>query len=365
MSGKNKSRKRLLSIMQYLADNVENGERIDIEKIISYLNDDEFSHEPIIREDLKVLAEMKKGVIYESRGSSRNKHFYYDRLITDGELMLIFNIICSACYLTKDKAIELIQHLCNAMSVSKFNELDMETDIVLRNKTFNDKCIENIEVISEAISKGKKISFSYAGYDEEGRYWYLLNVRGNKYEKVMVETKEHISSEYIEDHIYTVSPCKIVWDNSQCYLICIISDGNSRTIKNFRADKIYEISMEAEDSDRFDTSSDFYDPDRGIFDAEKYLRSIFEMFISKNARLTEVTFVVKKRLIGAMYDKFGPNIKPAEYDDTHFTFKAQIQEAPTFYSWAAKYTPQELRILAPDEIVVNYREHLKRILEAY
>lgn len=365
MSGKNKSRKRLLSIMDYLNDHVENGERIDIEKLIDYLNDDEFSHEPVIREDLKVLAEMKKGVIYESRGNAQNKHFYYDRLITDGEMMLIFNIICSACYLTKDKAKELITHLCYAMSMNRFNNLPIETDIALRNKTFNDKCIENIEIISEAIRKKKKISFSYARYDEEGKLWYLLNVKGNKFEKVMVETKEHISSKYIDNHIYMVSPCKIVWDNSQCYLICVISEKNNKSIKNFRADKIYEISMENEDSDTFDTTSVFYDSDRGIFDAEKYLRSIFEMFLSKNAELTDITFVVSKKLIGAMYDKFGSSIKPTEYDKTHFTFSAKIQVSQPFYGWVAKYTPEDLRIIAPNEVIVKYRDHLKRIVDVY
>ena len=371
----NRSRYRILQIMRYLKDNLEDGSKIDLKLLQKYLDEDDRktcnknNKKPpdltLILEDLKAMSDMGIGGV-KFKAVNRRGHYNYTSPLSNGELMLIINIICSVCYLTKDKARELIQHLCDAMTFERYKKLPIETDIVLRNKTYNDSCIENIDLISEAIRKKKMIRFSYANYDENGEFWYLIKVKKSKYEKVMVETKEHIPSGYIMGRIYVVSPYKIVWDNSQCYVICIQTDlrDRSQTIINFRADKIFDLSIEIDkDIEKPDTDGAFYDPDTGTLDTEKYLRSIFEMY--GKPELTDVTFVVSKKLIGAMYDKFGTRIDPVEYGKTHFKFTAKIQVSKTFYGWTAKYLPNDLRIIAPDEVISGYRKHLKKIDDSY
>lgn len=360
MAGKDKSRQRLILILRYLKEYGENGERINIKHLQDYLAD-QSSNRQIIYNDLKVLEELGEDIEH-----TKNGHYIYRaKGFTNGELMLLADVICSSSFLTAKKAEELILHIKQMTNMRRFDDLAKDIDVVLRNKTLNNNCIKNIEHIHDAIRDEKKIEFSYAKYDNKGKLWYGVKT-DDKYEKVFAETNRHVPLGNERPHFHLVSPYKMVWDNSQCYLICGKKNYNGRIkIMNFRADRIYNLSLTNKSIDKLNSSNEFYDPNNKTLDIEKYLHSIFEMFGSKDGQLTNVKFVVSNTLIGAMIDKFGNQINIREYDGDHSLFCAQIQISKLFFGWLAKFSYNDLRIIEPKDVVNTYKEHLLSIVNEY
>ena len=361
MAGKGKSRQRIIAIMQYLREYGEDGQKIDIAHLQNYLRELS-SNRPIIYSDLRALEELGAGIEH-----SKNGHYIYKpQGFSSGELMLLADVICSSSFLSAKKAEELITHIKQMTNMKGFDDLSHDIDIVLRNKTINEECIKNIECIHDAIREKKKLTFSYAKYDETGELWYAVKT-GDVYKKVFPETNLQLPFEHGERvGIHTVSPYKLIWDNSQCYLICGKKyESNDIKILNFRADRIYGLSALNEENDKLDMSSDFYNPEKDTLDAEKYLRSIFEMFGAKNGKLTTVNFVVSKKLKGAMIDKFGKQTIFTDFDEYHLKFTVPIQKSDVFFGWLAKFRYDDLRIVSPSELISDFKDHLQNIFYGY
>ena len=360
MAGKDKSRQRMITIMRYLRENVENGGIINIQALQGYLGEMS-SNRQIIYKDLNSLAELGAGVTH-----TLNRHYIYQgQSFSDGELMLLADVICSSSFLSAQKAKDLLLHIRQMTNMKRFDDLEKDIDVVLRNKTLNESCIKNIEIIHDAIRDEKKISFSYAKYDDDGELYYCKKTKDG-YEKVLVATGEQTPLGKEQKSIYYVSPYKMVWDNSQCYVICGgILKNNSIKIYNLRADKIFELSVLDNKIDRLISSHPFYDHKNNTFDTEKYLSSVFEMYGSNNSELTRVEFVVSKNLKGAMIDKFGSSIRFEEYDDRHYRFTANVQVSDVFFGWLAKYSFDKVRIISPPGLIDRYREHLLGIIGGY
>ena len=361
LAGKRKSRQRIIAIMQYLREFGEDGQKIDIAHLQDYLQELS-SNRQIIYNDLKALEELGAGIEHNKNGH----YIYKPQSFSSGELMLLADVICSSSFLSAKKAEELITHIKQMTNMKGFDDLSHDIDVVLRNKTINEECIKNIECIHKAIREKKKLTFSYAKYDEAGELWYAVKT-DDDYKKVFPETNVQSPLEPSERvGIHTVSPYKLIWDNSQCYLICGKKyESNDIKILNFRADRIYGLSVLDEENDKPDMSSDFYDPEKEVLDAEKYLRSIFEMFGSKDGKLTTVNFVVSKKLKGAMIDKFGKQINFIDYDEHHLSFMVPIQKSDIFFGWLAKFRYDDLRIVSPSKLISDFKDHLQTILEGY
>jgi predicted DNA-binding transcriptional regulator YafY len=360
MAGKDKTRQRLILIIRYLKEYGENGEKINIKHLQNYLAE-QSSNRQIIYNDLRVLEQLGADIKHTKNGH----YIYMTQGFTNGELMLLADGICSSSFLTAKKAEELILHIKQMTNMKRFDDLAKDIDVVLRNKTMNESCIKNIEHIHDAIKDKKQVEFSYAKYDSKGKLWYAAKA-GDQYEKVFVETNKHVPLGDEKPHIHLVSPYKMVWDNSQCYLICGKKNYNKRIkIMNFRADRIYNLSSTNKYIDKLNSSNEFYDPKNKGLDIEKYMSSIFEMYGSKNGDLTTVKFIVSNSLKGAMIDKFGKEIRIREYDNEHSLFSAQIQISKLFFGWLAKFSYNDLRVIEPKELVDTYKNHLRSILDDY
>ena len=361
MAGKGKSRQRLIAITQYLREYGEDGKKINIRHLQKYLGDLS-SNRQIIYNDLKSLEELGAGIEH-----SKNGHYIYKpQGFSSGELMLLADVICSSSFLSTNKAEELITHIKQMTNMKRFDDLSHDINVVLRNKTLNEECIKNIECIHDAIRERKKLTFSYAKYDEAGELWYAVKT-DEGYKKVLTETNAQVPFKPEErTGIHTVSPYKLIWDNSQCYLVCGKRyEQNIIKLLNFRADRIYGLTVLEEENDKLDTSNDFYDSEKDTIDAEKYLRSIFEMFGSKDGKITKASFIVAKKLKGAMIDKFGKQVAFTDYDEYHIRFTVPIQKSDIFFGWLAKFRYDDLRIVSPPELVSEYKAHLQTIAEGY
>lgn len=363
MAGKGKTHQRILATLEYLRSYTEIGKPIDIKGLQAYLG--ELSSErAIIYNDLHELEAAGAGVYHD-----KNKHYYFDnKSFSDGELSLLADVICSSSYLDATSAEKLILHIKQMTNMKKFDDLTRQTDIFLRNKALNSECIHNIDILHEAISRNKQISFSYAKYDEYGVLWYdMWNDDRTGTIKVIIDS--HIQKSHDEvgaskgskpTCVRRSSPYKLVWDNSQCYLIGYNDHYQNFTI--FRADKIFDLKITDLDRASIIQPNPFYDHNTEEFDAEKFMRSLYGMYGSPKNELTRVQLSVENKLIGVIFDKFGRDIKLKMYDEDHYVFEVDVQVSNMFFGWLAGFTPSQMRIIRPKKLQIQYEEHLRHIL---
>lgn len=372
MSGKGKTHQRVLAILTYLNEYTEKGKPINIYELKEYLGELSATRQ-IIYNDLHEFEKAGIGISHD-----KNKHYYYDKKsLSDGELSLLADVICSSSYLDANSAENLILQIKQMTNMKKFDILTQHTDIFLRNKTLNSECIQNIDLLHEAIFEKKQIQFSYAKYNKKGILWYDI-LENNKYIKFEMIAHKNFKKEWTIAETYfiqnkkdvnvkslhTISPYKLMWDNSQCYLIGGYTHKNKFKLRVYRADKIFNLKILSFPREEISVSSPFFHQSTS-FNAEKFIRTIFEMYGSTDNCVTGVTFLISKNLSGVVLDKFGDETKLIEYNDNYFTFKVDIQVSDKFFGWITGFNPDQLKILHPKSLSNEYKMYLKSIIDKY
>lgn len=334
MAGKGKSRKRLLREIMYLQEETSQGVPINIEELQAYL-DDLTAIRAIIYDDLAEMEQMNFGMSHEKNG-----HYYYDRQsFTQGELALMIDLICCAGYPDAQNAEKLILHIKQLGNNEQFQHLSEQTNLALRNKPDNPECIRNTDLIHKAVRESHKIQFHYGHTNSHGIT--------------------------VHDKTYIISPYQLVWNSSHLYVIGGYENNNKYQIRNFRVDKITELTIINKPLRKLPRDNAFYSTKLHGFDAERYLKATFDMFNSKNGKTVSITFSVAKYLVGAIIDVFGNDLHLTEYDTEHMQFTAEIQITNMFFGWLAKFTYDQLHIISPSEVCTDYYEHLKSIIDNY
>lgn len=372
MAGKGKTHKRLIAILNFLREETENSKPIDINKLQNYLGELSATRQ-IIYNDLYEIEAAGAGVIHD-----KNKHYYYENYgFSNGELSLLADVICSSSYLDAESAEKLILHIKQMTNMKKFDDLTKQTDIFLRNKTLNSECIRNVDLLHDAIREYRNIEFSYAKYDEQGMLCYdYISDDGAELIKVKVPISkrkgecldvhneiEPGDSQFGATSVRKVSPYKLVWDNSRCYLIGGVDYKGLIQIRVYRVDKIFNLKILSENSMAVSSASAFYDHDTESFDVRKFMKSIFNMYGSKDSYLTKVEFCVSNKLVGVVFDKFGADTTLNKYDDEHSSFWADIQVSNMFFGWLARFKANEMKILYPKTLQNEFKKHLQGILK--
>ena len=312
MAGKGKARRRMLREILYLQEETTPEKPINIEALQEYL-DDLTAIRAIIYDDLREMEQMNFGIRHE-----RNGHYYYDRQsFSQGELALMIDLVCCAGYPDAKNA----------------------ENLILRNKPDNPECIRNTDLIHEAIRESHQIRFRYGHTNIEGKT--------------------------VADKEYKLSPYQLVWNSSHLYVIGGYEQGDHLQLRNFRVDKIMSLSVLPQKLRKLPKENPFYSAKLHGFDAERYLKTTFDMFNAADEKVVRVTFSVVKYLVGSMIDLFGENIRLKELDAEHMQFTAEVQVTNMFFGWLAKFTYDQLHILSPAELSKEYCEHLKEILAQY
>lgn len=325
-------KERLFTLISYLNE-IDENEPIVINDVLDYLCSAGLKTQRCtLIDDLNTMERFGFGVTHRNR-----KYYYRKSVFSLDELMLLADCICYSNYIDADRTSDLIAHL-KSLTVSKNAEkLDRQSDIFVKPKPMNKLCIRNAGTLHRAITDGKKVRFGYLHYDARKRL-----VKRAGYQK-------------------TVSPYKLVWDNSQYYLIGIDHEKNDR-LTNFRVDKLTDLSVLDKPTEPLKSTSEFYCPCGGI-NIEKYLRSIFFMFGSDGHTLKRVTMKIRENIVGAFIDKFGPDLTLYDQDEGWVEAVVPVQCSATFYGWLAQFGTLA-EVLTP-EIKDEYLCHLENIINLY
>ena len=208
------------------------------------------------------------------RGKGQSARYYIDRRLLDKEeLKLITDAVYASNFIEKGIADNMIKKLKTLRSIYDGEELDRSIQCVNVAKAENDRILENVRIIQEAIKKNKQIIFDYMKWNNHKQL-----VRKN------IEGK------------YSINPWTLIWANDRYYLYgydTFEKDG-VRKERHYRVDKLDNI--EIMETDRQGKELFMH------FNADTYVAKRMGMYTDKERR---IKVRIPESLVGTFIDQFG------------------------------------------------------------
>ncbi len=282
-------------------------------------------------ESVRMVPNPKTGVSEESYLWS---DFYLVRDFTDAELRLLIDSLLFSKHIPYSQCKELVEKLEGLSNVyfrSRVKHIRTMPDTAPQNR----QLFYTIEVLDEAISKGKKVSFRYTsfGLDKQRR------PRTDEDDK----PKE-----------YTVSPYQMAAANGRYYLICCTDPHDN--VSHYRLDRIADIRMTDEPARPAKTVQGL---EHGV-DLPKHMAEHVYMFAGPSQ---PVTFRMKQYLLDDVIDWFGTEITFSNESEDEVTARVTVNLA-AMRRWAVQYSPHT-RILSPESLVKEVTQDLRSAAKNY
>lgn len=97
-------------------------------------------------------------------------------------------------------------------------------------------------------------------------------------------------------------------------------------------------------------------------DMRNYTLRVFGMFGGE--RVT-VNLLFDNTLLDTVIDRFGTSsVIYAKADEEHFTVSADVELSEQFYAWLCGFG-NKVKIIGPETVIAEYKQHLKKILSVY
>ena len=262
-------------------------------------------------DDLETLRSFGADIVSQ-RG--RNPGYYLgQRDFELAELKLLVDSIQSSKFVTQRKTLSLIRKLEGLCSVHDAQLLERQVYVRGRVKSMNESVYYNVDAVSDAISRDRKIRFRY----------FELTVAGER--------------RYRRDGgCYQLSPYALLWDDENYYMLAW--DEAEGRFKHFRVDKMTQISAMKEARAGGEAFRQL--------DMSGYSSRVFGMFAGQPV---PVRMRFAAHLAGAVIDRFGKELMLIPNGEDAFTFTADVAVSPQFFAWVFGFGT-EAEILSPPEV---------------
>ncbi len=319
---------RTLHVLEYYSD-----ERHPLtqDDIVKYLEKDygiEVERKAVARQ----LSLLKEAYDYPTSliaiVSDRRKGTYIEqRAFEDSELRMLIDGVLSSRYITASHSKQLIDKLCSLSNKHFRAHVKNVYSVNDWSKTDNYDLFYNIELIDEAIEKGKKISFDY-----------------NKYraDKTMKKTASH-----------AVSPYQLILHNQRYYLMSF--NEKFGEIRYYRLDHITNMQIEKDSVTPLRSLAGY---ENGI-DYKQLSSALPYMFSDK---IETVEFITDYRMIDQVIDWFGTGVK-IEKEGGMYKVSVRVSLQAMEY-WAMQYL-NAVEIVSPACLREKLKENLKNGLQKY
>ena len=308
-------------------------------RILQILEKHSDSEHPIKHEKIVELLDSEYGLVIERKAVGRNisllneagyeiettkKGTYLaERTFEDSELRLLIDGVLSSGYITAKHSKDLIEKLC-AQSNEYFRPRVKNIYSVNDwNKTDNVSVFYTIEIVDEAIERGRQVRFEY-----------------NKYG---ADKKLHRTSRQ------TLSPYQMILHNQRYYLMGY--NEKWQEMRYYRMDRITNIEILNEPFTPLRSIKGF---ESGI-DYKRFSSALPYMFADEPQ---SVELIADGWAIDQIVDWFGKDIHIKEWQDGRFLVRVNVSiNAMEF--WAMQYI-NAVEILSPKEL----RERIKKNVQA-
>ena len=312
----------ILNVLKKYSDSEHMLKASDIQRKVREIYDVEIDPRTI-RRNINLL---KYKLDYDISTREENKKGYYinrdpDTDFEPGEIRAIIDNFSYANYIVPQVAKDIIKKCKNIQNIYENDKLKDYQIYANDSKTENAEVIKNIEDISEAIYKKRKIKFEYWKY-----------AIANKLEKNIVSKP-------------IVSPYAIVYKKQEFYLIGI-KEGNTQ-FYNYRLDRIKNIEILDKEISIKKKKSEI----------KEFAESSVEMFGGKKEEIEAICHIW---LLDTVFDVFGRNvtIEKIQNDDTYF--KLIVDTNPMGFRMWAMRNIDLIEVKRP----LSLREEMKKIIKS-
>ena len=257
--------------------------------------------------------------------------WYLVRDFTDAELRLLIDSLLFSKHIPYSQCKELIGKL-EALS-NKYFKAKVKHIRTLPEKMPNNKQIfYSIEILDEAISKGKKVEFKYNDFGTDKKLHPRQNSDG-------------------KDRKYIVNPYQMAATNGRYYLIA--NYDRYSNISHYRIDKISDIKILDEPVKKQSELAE-------SINLPKHMAEHIYMFSGESSR---VTMRIDKFLVNDVVDWFGRDV--SFYDETEDEVTASvIVNLKAMRYWAMQYA-NHIEVLKPVQLREQIKEDLRNAMNKY
>ncbi len=260
--------------------------------------------------------------------------FYLNREFSDSELRLLIDSVLFSKHIPYSQCKELVEKL-EGLSNIYFKSKVKHICNLPENQPSNNQLFYTIEILDEAISKGRQVSFTYNHYDIDKKLHPNINSDG-------------VQREYI------INPYQIVATNGRYYLICNYDKYDN--LSNYRLDRITDIKL-------LDTPVKPKRKVKGIengLDLPKHLAEHLYMFAGESVT---VKFIAKRYIINDVIDWFSKDAKFTDTTDDEVTVTVKVNPI-AMKMWALKYS-RHIRVISPQSLVDEIKEDIEFAMKNY
>ncbi len=290
----------------------------------------EFGYDINFSEALRMIPN-KDGELEESYILS---DFYLEREFSDSELRLLIDGLLFSKHIPYSQCKKLVGKL-EGLSNQYFKSRVRYIKTLPENSPNNRQLFYTIEILDEAISKGKQVSFNYNHFETDKKMRPALNDDGS--------VKEYI-----------INPYQIAATNGRYYLICNYDKYDN--VSNYRLDRITNIKL-------LDTPVKPQNKVKGLengFNLPKHMAEHLYMFAGNSI---PVTFTAKKYLLNDLLDWFGNDVAFTDETEDDITVRVTVNEQ-AMRRWAMQYA-LHIKILSPVSLAEQIKEDLTAALKKY
>lgn len=292
----------------------------------------EIGYEIESQETTRMIRNEKTGEVEESTIMSS---FFLVRDFSKAELRLLIDSLLFSKHLPYSQCKELVMKL-EALSNKYFRASMNYISTMPEDKTNNKQVFYNIDILDEAIGKGRKVSFKYLEYGTDKKQHPKLDKNG-------------------EERVYVASPYQMVAKEGKYYLICNYDPYDD--VSNYRIDRITDIEI-------LDVKIKSFEKLKGSngqrFDLSEYMKKHVYMYSSEDST---VCFRIIKPMISDIIDMFGKDVRFYDESEESVCVKAKVNEA-AMVQFAQSYAP-DVEILEPVKLREQVKQELKKGLQVY
>lgn len=282
----------------------------------------------VLAKDIQLLIENGYDIVQNKQKGLTTTYFMGDRSFSVPEIRILMDAAQAASFITPKKTNELLDKIANLGGSHRATLLKRNIWFNTTKHT-NEDILYIINEIDNAITNGKQLSFIYFDYTSQGEHEYRKN--GER---------------------YTVNPITTVFNNDAYYLVCY-SDKHKDSVAHYRIDRMEKVNTESNSITPSAIANQF--------NPAKHYNEVFGMF---KGEPQQVTFEIDAKLLDAMIDRFGENVRFTVKDNGKLTFTAKVQISPQFLGWCCIFGDL-LRVIAPDSITNDVKQFVQRLSKLY
>lgn len=344
MYGKQPKKMLIMNILDILKRYTDEDHRLSQKEIMDILEreyDMKAERKAVKRNLLNLIdygynVEYSESVRINKRGEEETVYtdWYLEREFSDAELRLLIDSLLFSRHLPYSQCkmlIEKLENLSNRYFKSRVKHIQTLPDNELPNR----QLFYTIEILDQAITKGKQVSFHYNEYHTDKKFHLRSDHEGN------VRT-------------YIINPYQMAAVNGRYYVICNYDKYDD--VSNYRVDRITDIQL-------LDTPVKPMKNVKGLehgLNLPKHMAEHVYMFTGESV---PVTFRAKKYLLTDLFDWFGKEMQFTDETEDEVTVRVSVN-LDAMRKWALQYA-LHVKVLKPERLVDVLKEDVKRAAEQY